>query len=380
MDTFVDRPQRVSLDDIAKAIGVSKATVCRALLGRARVSETTRTKVKAAAERLGYRPDPTLSALTKHRWAVGTVPRASYQVAIIRVLGTDAGKQRSRLSINTDTALQGMRRRCEELGLMLSEWVLEEQHSPQHLGRMLYSRGVDGILINIEGPVRPWDFPWDHFAAVTLGHDQLFHPTHAVVPDWFRAIALAVEQTRQAGYRRVGFASFWRRNPEIDDRLSGAIRLFRARLEEECGPQPAVFAYPSVPVVGADIMETDRARFSKWWREERPDAVIDTNRIAFWWLRDLGVRLPRDAGYVTTVGNTAAGDEARLSSVSLRREHQGKTAVELLFNLLQLNQRGLPAHPVRVTVSCGWVPGETLGRAKPVRRVRRTAGVAVKLL
>jgi LacI family transcriptional regulator len=372
MDTFVDRPQRVSLEDIAQAIGVSKATVCRALLGRARVSEATRARVKAAAERLGYRPDPTLSALTKHRWAVGAVPRASYQVALIRVLGDDAGK-RARVSINTDSAIEGMRRRCEELGFMLSEWVLEEQHSPQHLGRMLYSRGVDGLLINIEGPVRPWEFPWDHFAAVTLGHDQLFHPSHAVVPDWFRAITMAVEQARQAGYRRVGFASFWRRNPEIDDRLFGAIRLNRARLEEDFGPQPAVFEYPSAPVAGADIMEIDRERFAAWWRDERPDVVIDTNRIAYWWLRDLGVKLPREVGYITTVGNTSEGDEARLSSVSLRREHQGKTAVELLFNLLQLNQRGLPPHPVRVTVSCGWVAGETLGRARPVRRQRRAA-------
>lgn len=362
MDAFVDRPHRVSLDEVARAVGVSKATVCRALLGRSRVSEETRAKVKAAAEKLGYRPDPALSALTKHRWAVGESNRATYQVALIRVQGADAGRSgpANQTQITTNSAVAAIRQRCTELGLMLSEWVLEQQHSPAHLGRMLYSRGVDGLIFNIEGPISQWDFPWQHFAAVTLGYDRETHHTHSVVPQWFRAISIAVEKARAAGKVRVGFASFYRRNPEIDDLLGGSILRSRERLLADLGPQPKIFSYPSGEANIGDCYEAEKKRFWKWYQAEQPDVIIDTNRIAYWWLRDHGIEPPAQVGYITTVGE-AQGAESSLSSISLRREQQGRSAVELLFNLLQLNLRGLPQVPVRMTVACGWVPGSTLG-------------------
>lgn len=358
MDPFADRPHRVSLEEVAQAVGVSKATACRALLGRSRVSEETRAKVKAAAERLGYRPDPALSALTKHRWAIGGANRASYQVAIIHVRGSDAGFTLSR--INTNPATAAVRQRCEELGFMLSEWVLEEQYSPAHLGRMLYSRGVDGIIIDIQGPVTDWDFPWHHFTTVTLGHDQDTHQTHSIVPDWFRSITIAVTKAREAGKKRIGFASFNRRNPEIDDLLNASIMRNRAKLEAELGPQPTVFHYPSVEQHISQCFKPEGQHFRTWLKTEKPDVIIDTNRIAYWWLRDLGYHPPKKIGYITAVGQPSTAEPDELSSVSLRREQQGKSAVELLFNLLQLNLRGLPTIPLRMIVSSGWVEGTTL--------------------
>lgn len=47
---------RPSADDVAKAAGVSRSTVSRALRGLPRVDEQTRARVQAAATELGYRP------------------------------------------------------------------------------------------------------------------------------------------------------------------------------------------------------------------------------------------------------------------------------------------------------------------------------------
>lgn len=358
MDTFVDQPHRVSLEEIAREVGVSKATVCRALLGRSRVSEATRAKVKEVAERLGYRPDPALSALTKHRWALHDAARGVFQIALIRVLGEDPAR-RDRNRLRSAEAAEGVRARATELGLLLSEWVLEEQHSPAHLGRMLYNRGVDGIVISIDGPVSRWDFAWHQFAVVTLGHDLDTHPAHSVVPDWFRAVDLAVAKAREAGKRRIGFASFNRRNPQIDSLLDGAFHRHRRLLEAEFGPQPEIFEYPlsntDVPV----WFQTERTRFGDWFKSQQPDVVIDSNRMGYAWLRQAGVSIPAEVGYITTLGQDP-NQPAPLSAVALHREEQGRRAVELLFNLLQLNQRGFPQIPVRLTVACGWTPGETL--------------------
>ena len=50
------RRQRVTIMDVADSLGMTKSTVSRALNGYPDISESTRLKVRDAAERLGYRP------------------------------------------------------------------------------------------------------------------------------------------------------------------------------------------------------------------------------------------------------------------------------------------------------------------------------------
>lgn len=48
--------ERVTIEDLAAAAGVSRQTVTRAMNGMPRISETTRARVLALADQLGYRP------------------------------------------------------------------------------------------------------------------------------------------------------------------------------------------------------------------------------------------------------------------------------------------------------------------------------------
>ena len=54
---------RISLKDIAAATGTSASTVSLALAGDLRVSLATRTRIREAADRLGYVRDPILASL-----------------------------------------------------------------------------------------------------------------------------------------------------------------------------------------------------------------------------------------------------------------------------------------------------------------------------
>jgi len=58
---------RVTLDDVAEAAGVSPITVSRALRGERAVAPELVARVRAAAERLGYVPDPAARALASSR-------------------------------------------------------------------------------------------------------------------------------------------------------------------------------------------------------------------------------------------------------------------------------------------------------------------------
>lgn len=60
---------RRTLEDVARAAGVSLATADRALNGRSGVREQTRRKIEDAARRLSYRPDRAAAALARgQRW------------------------------------------------------------------------------------------------------------------------------------------------------------------------------------------------------------------------------------------------------------------------------------------------------------------------
>src|SRR5574343_952920 len=58
---------RVTLADVAQAAGVSPITVSRALRGERAVDPALVERVQAAAERLGYVPDPAARALASQR-------------------------------------------------------------------------------------------------------------------------------------------------------------------------------------------------------------------------------------------------------------------------------------------------------------------------
>jgi LacI family transcriptional regulator len=69
-DSLLESPQRsgnVTLQDVARHLGVHPMTVSRALSGNGRISEGTRASVRRAAEELGYRPNLAARSLRQGR-------------------------------------------------------------------------------------------------------------------------------------------------------------------------------------------------------------------------------------------------------------------------------------------------------------------------
>ncbi|SFB75036.1 LacI family DNA-binding transcriptional regulator [Butyrivibrio sp. YAB3001] len=58
---------KITIDDVAKALGVSKTTVSRAISGKGRVGNETRTKILEFIEKHNYRPNVMARALAKQR-------------------------------------------------------------------------------------------------------------------------------------------------------------------------------------------------------------------------------------------------------------------------------------------------------------------------
>ncbi|MEI6890903.1 MAG: LacI family DNA-binding transcriptional regulator, partial [Pontiella sp.] len=60
--------RRITQGDIAHHAGVSASTVSRALQNDPRITKAVRKKILLVSQKLGYQPDPSISALINYRW------------------------------------------------------------------------------------------------------------------------------------------------------------------------------------------------------------------------------------------------------------------------------------------------------------------------
>jgi LacI family transcriptional regulator len=123
-------PASVTLQDIADACGVTRATVSRALRGSPGVSELVRARIVATAERIGYRPN---------RIAQGLRNRRSHLVGLILTNLVNASFQ---------TITEVMQARLDAEGyqtiLSVSGGRLDQE---ERLLSMLFERQVDGVVM-----------------------------------------------------------------------------------------------------------------------------------------------------------------------------------------------------------------------------------------
>jgi len=133
----VDAQPAVRLHDVARAAGVSPATVDRVLNGRPGVREQTVLRVREAVQRLAYRPDPAAARLARPRaWRLAFVlPEGGNSFvellrSELRALGPWLAEQRARAEITTTDAfspaataqaISALRGRCDAAVLMVQD-------------------------------------------------------------------------------------------------------------------------------------------------------------------------------------------------------------------------------------------------------------------
>ncbi|MFC6359772.1 LacI family DNA-binding transcriptional regulator [Luteococcus peritonei] len=99
----------MTIDDVARRAGVSRTSVSRALLGQNKVSDQTRSRVRQAAEELGYVPSVAASTLASGRGdTLGLLLRDAANPAYgllfteLQRYGREAGRQVVSMTVTTD--------------------------------------------------------------------------------------------------------------------------------------------------------------------------------------------------------------------------------------------------------------------------------------
>ncbi len=335
--------RRVTLRDVAAAAGCHFSTVSLALRNHPRLPQTTRDRVAAAAQKLGYVADPALAALSNYRTSRRRVPFRS-TLAWITNYPTRDGWRKAEVFAQF---YLGAETRAAELGYKLEIfWLRETGMTEARVSHILRARNITGLLIAPQPvPGGSLQLDWAHFSAISLGYSLASPALHVVCPHQYRAMKLAVQRLMERGYRRIGLVVLDIHDKRADQNWTAGY-LVMQQLMPEAQRLP-----PLVPP------RWDEAVFAKWVRKHRPDAIVTKSLEVLAALRRMGYRVPRDLGVALITFPSPGGE---LSGVDENATETGAAAVDFLAGMIYRNERGVPAHPQRLLIEGTWIDGTTV--------------------
>ncbi len=341
---------RVTLKDIAAKAKLSVAAVSLALRDHPRLPAETIKRVKRIANKLGYVPDPALSALAAHRSRVRLFRDFSVIGLVSNWSTMDAWSTRP----SAQQLIKGATERARELGYSLQHlWARTDGASPARFSRILQARGIRGlILAPFEEPDAPFPLDWSEFSVVTIERANPFTHFHHLVPNHYVDLLLCWNKLRALGYTRVGLAV--RRDLAV--RCSHQWEAAHAHAQAKSTDLLA-----SVPTL--ELNEQDQfEQLRVWIRTYRPQAVIGRCENFIAAAQAEGLQVPRDIGYISL---NVVDDEPNASGIDQHRDIMGATAVDVLNSLLQRNQRGMQPASIGTQIDGSWHQGSTLARRVP---------------
>ncbi|NJL70313.1 MAG: LacI family transcriptional regulator [Candidatus Competibacteraceae bacterium] len=333
------------MQDVADLAGVSRMTVSYALKNDPRTKTATRQRVMDAAKTLNYQVNPLISALMSQRRNGAAV---SEGLGILAVLVN----RKLQDSTAEDKFMPGARERAFERGYRLEYFYLDPQGGDaRKISRILYARGIQGVLIPRLGRSMVLDIHWPHFSVVAHGHTLVEPEFHRVVADLYRGALLAVEQLTAAGFRRIGLAIPALASSQTQDQWLAAMYVRQHAMKVRQRVRPLLLHW-----------EDWQKTLIQWCRKEKPDVILHSHVQAEPVLKDAGIRVPQDMAlahldqsmFTQEYGPGMAGIDQRWSAVSA-------AAIDVLVARIHANDRGIPEIPRTIQIEGRWVPGSSLG-------------------
>lgn len=347
-------PNSVTLEQIARHLGLSKASVSVALRGRPGVSAEVRERVRKAAEKLGYSQNPLLGIHMAH---VRNSRPADYQATLgwintFRSMG-------SMLAIPIFREyFEGACEQAARLGFKVEEFCLHEQEmGAEQLNRVLRARNIVGLLVGPQemagGRI---DLDWKHFSAVTFGYSLMSPRLHLVTNHHYRTLQDMLWKLRELGYKRVGTVINLENNARVN-------RAWTSVFQDDYHQQPRGARLKALYFHEVENRLTP-AMVMEWMREERPDAIIAEDYVPpiHEGLRRLGLEPGRD---VALALRSVARDDEFHAGMHQNERLIGAAAVDFLVGMLHRNECGIPVVPQRLLVESTWRSAPSVNERGP---------------
>lgn len=313
------KQHRTSLKDLANELGVSIATVSRALRNSPEIGKEMQQRVKDLAKKLNYRPNPFAQSLRKEAPKVigVVVPNlvTHYYAAVLDGIENEARQQGySVISANSHES-------CEDEAQALNNFI---------------NMHVEGIVACLAQSTTEYS----HFEEVaSMGIPLVFFGRTCMSDQFSSVTANGDEAAQQAtqhlidtGSRRIAFLGGPNHLDMVRRRKHGyleALRESRLPIDRDLVVCDKIDYYVA-------LHQTERLLQS----EKRPDAILAFNDIitfaAFTAIKNSGLRIPEDVALIGFTDDVhAAYVTPRMSAIADQSQLMGKTACQLLLKAIK---------------------------------------------
>jgi LacI family transcriptional regulator len=302
--------------------------------------------VLKAARQLDYRPHAVVSSLMAQLRTLREKPVAE-TIGFITAWPTRDGWQKSP---NHRRFFAGVKRRAGELGYKVEVfWLREPGMTSRRMSQILRVRGIRGLIL----PPLPkahghLSLEWRHFAAVAKGLTIARPRLHRVISSHFEDMRLVGHHLKRLGYRRLGLVL----DAELDARVDRAWRAAYLLHQHDLPSRDRV------PPLVMSIGESAR-KFGSWFAKHRPEVIVFSGLPVCEWGKEIGLRVPEDAGLVHLDWSEEVGS---LAGIDADAEALGAAAMDLLVGQLHAHEYGIPWREKIVAVSGRWVMGPSIRR------------------
>lgn len=338
--------RRITVRDIAEEVGLHFTTVAEALRGSTRIKESTRVRILKAAEKMGYRPDPVLSALSSYR---SSQLRRSFQGVLAWINGVQPNKEFIKEKSFYSDCYTGALNRSKSLGYNLELfWVGDARMTGKRISQILTSRNIVGVIV---GPMPKMNdqlhLEWESFTSVRIGYSLKDSRITNVISDQFQNTRELFDKAYRDGFRKIGFAC-----PRyLDNRVSNKF------LGGYLSMAYQYFKEPPVPLFIDEDPGGDPKAFLKWYKENKPDVIIAGGRSTYYkFLVGAGVSVPQDVQFLCMHAEYLKSPVAGISQNGLI---VGASAVDHLISMIQGFKVGLETHPKTTMIPGRWIDGKS---------------------
>jgi len=345
------KKKRITLRDIASASGYHFSTVSLALRGDSSIPEATRCRIKDIAGKLGYSPDPVLSALVAYRQK-RVLP--AYSGTIIWLTNNFPGFHWRGCPHNRDY-FTGAEKEAKERGFVLEELDLGTPGmSPARANQILHARGINCLLVPPQQLSNTHiELDWNRFYAVAMGYGLPISHLHIVTKNHSGMMEEMMGQLRAYGYQRPGLVLTDSLDQQVERKVAAAY----------LGEQYRNNSLSSITPLSLESWNPEL--FVRWFEEQKPDVLIGnslTNPEMLPHLSKMGLKVPDDIGYADF---SLPIEENRYAGMKQNSEMIGRVAVSNLIRLYHRNECGPLEGAAHQTLLDGtWYAGPTLREEK----------------
>lgn len=242
----------------------------------------------------------------------------------------------------------GVKSRAENLGCGFEAfWMAEPGMTSRRLAEIIYSRGIDGIVLMLDYGKDPTriEFDFSKFAVSVIGRSLEWPHLYSAEGDLHQGMLMAMEQAKNYGYKRPGLMLRDSSSKRAEHSWEAAYYLAQSRLAME----------DRIPVCKFGFDDTKA--ILDWYSEYVPDVIIGHDPPGLKLLRKYEIEVPEQVAFIALEMHDPGSEVA---GVDIKPEGIAAAAVDLLAEQFRKNLQGLPENPETVIVKCEWHDGKTL--------------------